>query len=379
VSSYQDTLDNYQIQGRLRALRTLPRAGSRFEIEGREYLNFSSNDYLSLSQDERVKRAAADAIFKWGTSASASRLVTGDLDIHSELETELASYLGEESALVFGSGFLTNVGVLTSLAGRNDQIFSDKLVHASLIDGVQQSRANHFRFKHNDIEDLQRLMEQNPSSAERIIVTESVFSMDGDKAPLAEIVQVANHYNAILVIDEAHALGVFGSGLLSTITVQPERLVIVGTLSKSLGSYGGFVACSNELRNYFINSARSFIYSTGLPPSSCAAALEALRIIQAERLGGELLDRAKLFYLALDSLGEFLLPFESQIIPLIVKDNQRSLELSQSLYQKGIICSAIRPPTVPENTARLRFSINLAHTEEQLCRVADEIVRVLVE
>ena len=377
MSSYQKTLDNYQSQGRLRALRTLPQAGSKIVIDGKECLNFSSNDYLSLSQDPRVKEASAEATLKWGTSAAASRF-TGDLDIHYALEQELAQYLRQESALVFGSGFLTNLGVLTALAGRNDQIFSDKLNHASLIDGAQQSRADVFRYKHNDVQDLKRLIEQNPTSGERIIVTESVFSMDGDRAPLEEIIKVTNQADAILVVDEAHAIGVFGPGLFSNIEEKPKRLLIVGTLSKSFGSYGGFVACSSELRSYLINTARSFIYSTGLPPGSCGAALASLSIMKAEpRLGEQLISRAKLFHLALSKFCELLLPFESQIIPVIVNDNFKSVELAQSLYKKGIICSAIRPPTVPENTARLRLSVNLAHTEEQLLRVADEIGRLL--
>jgi 8-amino-7-oxononanoate synthase len=378
VRTFQEKLDDYSALGRLRSLRTLPQAGSKIEIEGRSFLNFSSNDYLSLSQDERIKRAAAEAVFKWGASASASRLVTGDLDIHAELERELADYLGMESALVFGSGFLTNLGVLTSLAGRNDQIFGDKLNHASLIDGAQQSRADVFRYKHNDMEDLLRLIEENPTTGERVIVTESVFSMDGDIAPLEELSRIANKTDSILVVDEAHALGVFGSGVVTTISERAEKLVIVGTLSKSLGSYGGFVACSRELKSYFINSARSFIYSTGLPPSSCAAALTALKIIRKEKeLGAELLNKASFFYSVLSKVCQNLLPFESQIIPIIVNDNEKSVQIAQSLYEKGIICSAIRPPTVPQNSARLRLSVNLAHTKEELSQVADEIGALL--
>lgn len=378
MRTYQEKLDDYSALGRLRVLRTLPQAGSKIEIEGRSFLNFSSNDYLSLSQDERVKRAAAEAVFKWGSSASASRLVTGDLDIHAELERELADYLGVESALVFGSGFLTNLGVLTSLAGRNDQIFGDKLNHASLIDGAQQSRADVFRYKHNDVADLLRLIEENPTTGQRVIVTESVFSMDGDIAPLEELSRIANKTNSILVVDEAHALGVFGSGVVTSIRERAEKLVIVGTLSKSLGSYGGFVACSKELRSYFVNSARSFIYSTGLPPSSCAAAITALKIIREEKeLGAELLNKASFFYSALSKVSQNLLPFESQIIPIIVNDNEKSVQMAQSLYEKGIICSAIRPPTVPQNSARLRLSVNLAHTKEELLQVVDEIGALL--
>lgn len=374
MSFYREKLDDYSALGRLRSLRTLPQAGSKIEIEGRNFLNFSSNDYLSLSQDERVKRAAAEATYKWGTSASASRLVTGDLDIHRELEKDLADYLGQESALVFGAGFLTNLGVLTSLAGRNDQIFGDKLNHASLIDGAQQSRANVFRYKHNDVIDLLRLIDEHPTTGERIIVTESVFSMDGDIAPLEELSRVANQTNSLLVIDEAHAVGVFGSGRFRSIIDKPKKLVIVGTLSKSLGSYGGFVACSNELKSYFVNTARSFIYSTGLPPSSCAAAISALKIIREDReIGSKLLTKASFLYSALSRVSQDLLPFDSQIIPIIVHDNQRCVRIAQSLYEKGIICSAIRPPTVPQNSARLRLSVNLAHTEEELLHVADEI------
>jgi 8-amino-7-oxononanoate synthase len=360
-------LDYLVSEGRFRKLPTLPQKG----------LNLSSNDYLSLAQDERVKDAAIVAIQNHGTSASASRLVTGHLELHAELESRLADYLGTESALVFGSGFLTNLGVLTSLAGRNDQIFADRLNHASLTDGSLQSRAKFIRYQHNDIPDLKRLIELHPSTGKRLIVTESIFSMDGDIAPLAELIKVADEIDAILVVDEAHAVGVFGTGILSAIKERPKNLVIVGTLSKSLGSYGGFAACSAEIKSYFINTARSFIYSTGLPPSSCAAALAALRIIREERvLGDKLIAKARILYQALEPVSDLLLPFESQIIPVIVKDNNRSVEIQNQLYNRGIICTAVRPPTVPENTARLRLSVNLCHTEAELLRAAEEIVRL---
>jgi 8-amino-7-oxononanoate synthase len=374
MTAYQETLDDLLGKGRLRSLRTLPEGGCHVTLDGKDYLNFSSNDYLSLSHDNRVKEAAAKAALKYGSSASSARLVTGDLEVHAELEDEIANYLGLESALVFGSGFLTNIGVLTALADRNDVIFSDKLNHASLIDGASQSRAKVCRYKHNDSKDLLRLIEDNPTTGQKLIVTESIFSMDGDKAPLKELSEIAITNDAVLIIDEAHALGVYGPGLFRKVETLPEKLVIMGTFSKSLASYGGFAACSKTIRSYLINKARSFIFSTALPPSCCAAALEALKIIKSNpKLGEELLAKAKFLYNSLSGVSELMLPFESQIIPIIVNDDQKSLEFTNRLFERNIICSAIRPPTVPENTARLRLSVNLGHTEEDLKKIAFEI------
>jgi 8-amino-7-oxononanoate synthase len=341
------------------------------------FLNFSSNDYLNLAQDERVKRAAANATMRLGASAGASRLMTGHLEIHAELETALANYLQQESALVFGSGFLTNLGVLTALADRHDVIFSDRLNHASLIDGALQSRAKVVRYRHNDMAELEQMLQSTTGPGQKIIVTESVFSMDGDRAPIRELAELSDRFGALLMIDEAHAVGVFGRGLVSDLNRIPKRLVVVGTLSKALASYGGFVACSRELREYFVNCSRTFIYSTALPPGSCAAAIEALKIIGTEpNLGDAVLEKAKLLHQLLNGVNAELLPFESQIVPVIVKSNERAIRLCETLFSRGIICKAVRPPTVPENTSRLRLSVTAAHTDLDIRRVAREILEL---
>ncbi len=374
-----DALSDLQAQGLLRSLRPMPATGGRFVYHGRDFLNFSSNDYLNLSNDSRLKQASSDAIEKWGCGATASRLMCGHLELHAEVEEKLARLTGQESALIFGSGFLTNLGILTALADRKDIIFSDKLNHASLIDGARLSRAKIIRYKHKDVEHLQLLLDENPApdSSRRIIVTDSVFSMDGDIAPLSELDALAQKYNAWLVVDEAHAIGVMGERgggvcCLPEVNVQPT--ITVGTFSKALGGYGGFVACSSEMRKLLINRARSFIYSTGLPPACLSSTGRALEILEEEAdIGLRLLEKSRVLHQALIHNGISMPVFESQILPVVIGPNQETLELAQTLEEQGILATAVRPPTVPEATARLRLTVTLAHGEEDLQRLASII------
>lgn len=374
-------LERLRAEDRERTLHALPAPGGKFLMDGREYLSFSSNDYLNLARDPRVLEGAAEALRRHGAGAGASRLVTGTLDCHAELEAALASFQESPAALVFGSGCLANVGVLTSTVGRGDFVFADRLVHATILDGAALSRAKLHRFPHNDVDTLEGLLKRaaagRRAGARFLLVTESVFSMDGDRAPLWELCDLARRYEAMLLIDEAHALGVFGPsgrGLSHEQGLMGQINARTATLSKALGSYGGFVACSEELKALLVNRARSFIYSTGLPPASAGAALAALGIIQAEpQLGATLLGRAERFRRRLRELGLNVMASESQIIPLLIGENAKALSLSARLKAKGILATAIREPTVPRGTARLRLSVTLAHSDDDLTHAAETI------
>lgn len=361
--------DDLENQGLYRSLFSLPQTGGKFSIEGKILLNFSSNDYLNLLNNNEIKNASKYAIDIYGTGSGGSRLMSGTLTIHEELEEKIANWLGYEAAIIFGSGFLTNIGVISSLAHKNDYIFFDKLNHASLIDGILLSEAKWKRFKHNDLSNLKDLLENHKNSnGRKFIIVDSIFSMDGDIAHLNKIYKMAEEYSAFLIVDEAHSIGIFGdngTGCCNCNNIKPN--IITGTFSKSLGSYGGFAACSKNIKDLLVNKARSFIYSTSLPPSCLGAASKAIDLVKKDKkLGDNLIKNAKHFYGILKSYGFKLLPFESQIIPIIIGDNKKTVQLSNVLSENGIYVKAIRPPTVPKNTARLRLSVTLAHTIEDL-------------
>lgn len=373
-------LEQLASRGLLRSLHPRAATGGRFQDhEGRLWLNFSSNDYLDLANDPRLKAAARDAIDRWGCGATASRLMAGHLDIHEDLEDALADFLGTEGALVFGSGFLANMGLLTTLAGPGGHVFADRLNHASLVDGMRLSGARWHRYRHNDPADLERLLALHRGQGRRVVVTDSVFSMDGDIAPLEEIATLARREEALLIVDEAHAIGIQGEGGRGCCRglapgLRPD--FIVGTLSKSLGSYGGFVACTRPFRDLLVNRARSFIYSTGLPPAAAAAAREALRIIAADpTLATRLRERSAGFSAALATAGLEIQSRDSQIIAIIVGDNGETAGRAEALQREGLLVTAIRPPTVPAGTARLRLSVTLAHEGGDLERAAQLIAR----
>ncbi len=369
-----DELQRLRERGLYRTLSPLPAGGGRIAVPGGTLLNFSSNDYLALSAHPELTAAAAEAVRRLGCSASASRLMSGHLDLHAELERELAALLGAESALCFGSGFLANLGVLSVLLGRGDTAYADRLNHASLIDGVRLAGAESRRYRHKDTAHLGTFLEQAAGPGRRVIVTDSVFSMDGDLAPVAELARLARQHGAVLAVDEAHAIGIFGpggGGVCSGLTPEARPAVILGTPSKALGSYGGFCACSAALRELLINRARPFIYSTALPPAALAGALAAVRRVRREpKLGARLLDRVRFFHARLLAEG-FLLPApESQILPLPVRGNERALEFARRLRARAIVATAIRAPTVPAGAERLRLSVTLAHTEADLAEAA---------
>jgi 8-amino-7-oxononanoate synthase len=363
--------------GLLRRTTAWPQAGGVVRLaDGRGLVNLSSNDYLALARDPAVVARAAEALSRWGAGACASRLMCGTLELHEALEGALAALCGTAAALVFSSGFGTNVGLLPALAGRDDVLFLDRLVHASLVDGARLSGATVVRFAHSDLDALARLVERTPCRGRRLFVCESVYSMDGDLAPLAELEALARRVDAALVVDEAHAVGVLGGGggLCRALGVRPD--VLVGTLGKALGSVGGFVACDPELRLYLLNRCRSFVFATALPPPSVAAALAAVERLQADAgLGAALLGRARAFHGALVARGLRLPEACTQILPVHVGGNAEAMSLAARLRDEGLLVTAVRPPTVPAGTARLRLSVTLAHDAATLERAAETIGR----
>ncbi|MDO8442832.1 MAG: 8-amino-7-oxononanoate synthase [bacterium] len=371
---FEKELASLDERGLLRNLSVMPGTGGEISVEGRKILNFSSNDYLGLAGDQRLKDASIQAINRFGCGATASRLLAGHLPLHEELESDLVQMMGTEAALVFGSGFLTNLGILSALAGAGDVVFSDRLNHASLIDGIRLSRAHCERYRHTDLEHLEELLKKTKTTGKRLIVSESVFSMDGDIAPLKGLAQLAHRYGALLIIDEAHAIGVMGNngGGVCRIPgneIQPD--VVIGTLSKALGGYGGFAACSQPIRQFLINTARSFIFSTGLPPACLGSGREAVSIVTRNpELGQKLLEKARWFRGLLAQYGLNLPAFESHILPVLIGGNEEAVNFSQLLVAKGLFIKAIRPPTVPVGTSRVRLSMTLSMTEEALEKAA---------
>ena len=365
-------------------LRTLKPAVSRKKgvrySGGREFVDFSSNDYLGFSSHPKLKKAFKENVDKLGLGSSASRLLSGDLDIYHELENGIAQFKGKEKALVFNSGYQANVGIVSAFCGREDVIFSDKLNHASIIDGIILSGAKFFRFSHNNPEHLEQLLkEQRHKFREALIITETVFSMDGDKPLLRELVGLAKDYDCKLMADEAHATGIFGkngAGVVEEEGLIGEVDLIMGTFSKALGSFGAYLASASEVIEYLINTCRSFIYSTALPPSIIAANSASLEVIAREPYRRrELLSNADYFRKRLQELG-FRVKGASQIVPLIVGDSQKAVDMSRKLQEKGYWVLPIRPPAVPAGEARLRFSLTYYHSKEILERLVKDIVQV---
>ncbi len=357
-----------------RTLRVLTTGqGPWVDIEGRRVLNLSSNNYLGLAAHPRVKEAAARGARSYGCGSGASRLLCGNMSLHEELEKRLAAFKGKEAALLFSSGYAANVGTLSCLLGPGDYVFSDELNHASIIDGCRLSRARIEVYPHRDLASLEAKLGASAAGSprsRRLIVVDGIFSMDGDLAALPRLVELADKYDSILMVDEAHATGTFGPGgrgVAAHFRLEDKAPVIMGTLSKALGSLGGFIAGSRDLVAYLINHSRSFIFSTALPPPCVAAALEALDIVEENPgLPEKLQSRAAYFRDGLRSLGFSTLQSETQIVPVVIGEPGPTMEMAQRLLGEGILVSALRPPTVPRGASRLRFSIMSDHTREDL-------------
>lgn len=383
----QDRLRSFESSHRLRQARAYDfadRESSAYrKVDDTVLVNFCSNDYLNLAHHPAVKQGAIEAVERYGSGAMASRLVCGTLPIHEELEAELAALKKAESALLFSSGYMACLGVVQALSVRADNthlpIIFDRLAHASLVDGVTQERRNWRSFPHNDVASLELLLKQNPiiEWPRALVVTEGIFSMDGDVAPLKAMAEVCARYQSILLVDDAHGTGTMGDNGEGTVAVAGiadyPHVVQVGTLSKALGSQGGFVTGPKVLRDLLVNTARTFIFDTGLSPASCGAALGALKMMkdEPERIQ-KLHDNITLFRSLLNRQGcdENA---QSPIIPVMLNDEDRAMKASASLYEKGFLVSAIRPPTVPLGTSRLRITLTSAQKEEDVRHLAQTL------
>ncbi len=346
---------------------------ARVEIDGRRYVHFTSNNYLGLATDPRVKAAAQESIERYGASVTASRLLAGSTPQHDDLERRLAALNGHDACLLFSAGYLANLGVMSALAVPGCEVFSDALNHASIIDGCRLARAQVRVYPHGDTAALASLLAAS-DAARKIVVSETVFSMDGDVAPLPELVAIADRYEAALVLDEAHAVGVFGpggEGALAHFGLEAPHTIVVGTLSKALGSVGGFVAAERDVVEYLLNRARPFIFNTALPPAAIGAAHAALDIVAAEPER-----RARLRALADDlrarlrALGFDPGPSASPIVPAIVGAAEEALAVEARLRAGGVLAKAVRPPTVPEGTSRIRFNVMATHSDADVAAVS---------
>lgn len=383
TENLKNALEKLHQSGLTRFLRTVEgEQGPEILYQGKTYLNFSSNNYLGLANHPLLKEASIEAVRKYGTGSSASRLITGSMTLHEELERVIARFKGTEAALLFNSGYHANIGLIPSLMGEGGLIFSDELNHASLIDGCRLSKAKTFVYRHNNTEHLEELFRrgdplwspingqaQGPAPM-RLIVTDTVFSMDGDLCPLPRIMEFAEKYKASVLVDEAHATGVFGKkgrGVVEHFGIPSDhpRLIQMGTLGKALGSFGAYVCGSRELINYLINKARSFIYTTALPPAVVAASLAALHLVQDDLSLKERLWKNVNYFGA-----------QSPVVPIIIGGASKTMEVAQQLFEKGIWAQPIRPPTVPEGTSRIRLTIMATHTKEHLDRCLEALKNV---
>jgi 8-amino-7-oxononanoate synthase len=365
-----------------RQLRTI-QSGSEawITIEGQRVLNLSSNNYLGLASHPALYAAAMAAAKKHSCSTGSSRLIAGSDEWHQTLETRFAQFKGAESSLLFNSGYNANIGVISALAGVGDLILSDELNHASIIDGCRLSRATCKIYPHGDVAALATLLESSREQADQIfVITDTVFSMDGDLAPLGRIVELCRRYEAILIIDEAHATGCVGPGgrgLLATCDSVYEATISICTLSKALGSFGALVVGPTLVKEYLINRARSFLFTTALPVPVVAASLAALSVLeQTPELTEQLQENASFFRKGLQDLGFHTLTSQTQIIPILISDDALALEMMEELLHNGIFAVAIRPPTVPTGTSRIRVSLMAQHSQESLTFALEMFERV---
>ncbi|MFF2484668.1 8-amino-7-oxononanoate synthase [Paenibacillus sp. NPDC058071] len=349
--------------------------------DGRKLLNLSSNDYLGLSQHSAIIESMRESLLAEGAAGSgASRLVTGNRASYGQLEEALAQWQNSEKALVFANGYMANTGVISALVGRGDVVFNDQFNHASIVDGIILSRAEHARYRHNDMEHLRALLHKHRDKRRKLIVTDAVFSMDGDQARLHELVALKQEYDAMLMVDEAHSGGIYGvhgEGLCHTLGIEHEVDIHMGTFSKAFGLYGAYVSGSSLLIRWLLNKTRPLIYSTALPSSIVTGIAKALELVQTEHWRREqLLGSSRYFRSSLVKAGFKVSEGDSAIVPLIIGDNDTALRFSKALESEGISAVAIRPPTVPDGTARIRFSLSTAHTSKELTDAVSRICSV---
>jgi glycine C-acetyltransferase/8-amino-7-oxononanoate synthase len=383
VTEIHERLEELRELGLYRRMRMISGPqGPRVVLDGRPVLLLCSNNYLGLADHPRVREAAADAAMRWGVGAGASRLISGTMTVHRRLEERLADFKRTGAALLFGSGYLANIGVISALAGSGEVVFSDELNHASIIDGCRLARADTFVYRHADVEHLAWGMRQAEGRG-ALIVTDSVFSMDGDVAPLAEIVELAQRHRVRVAVDEAHGtgcLGPGGRGAVAEAGLDDEVDIVVGTLSKALGAYGAFVACDQAMAQLLVNSARPFIFSTAPPPPAVAGALAALELLaeQPQRVdklqaNADVL-RKELARERFDVSGS-----TTPIVPLVVGDAHQAMRICELAIERGVFAQAIRPPTVPAGTSRLRLAVMASHSKAELREAAQVLGRAALQ
>ena len=379
MSDVAERLEELRGAGLYRRMRLVESPqGPRVTLDGAEVLLLCSNNYLGLADHPRVRQAAADAAERFGAGAGASRLISGNMSMHCRLEERLAAFAGYEAALLFGSGYLANLGTIAALTGRGNAVFSDELNHARIIDGCRISRAERFVYRHADLEHLSWGLRKEARQG-GLIVTDAVFSMDGDVAPIAELLDLARHHRCLLMVDEAHATGALGpggAGAVAEAGLSGEVDLIVGTLGKTLGSYGAYVCGSAKLVDLLINTARPFIFSTALPPPVIGAALAALALLEGQPgLVKQLGRNGAILREALADHGLQVGPSRTQIVPVVVGEARRATALCERALEGGVFAQAIRPPTVPEGTSRLRLSAMANHRQDELRAAAGVIAR----
>lgn len=384
MQTFAEELAALRMEGLFRSMRLVEgNQSKRAVLDGREVLLLCSNNYLGLADHPLLKEAAIRAVERYGVGSGASRLVSGTMELHEALEARIATFKGTNSALVFNSGYAANTGIISAIAGRGDVIFSDRLNHASIVDGALLSRARFVRYPHNDISVLRRLLEDTEvASGRRLIVTDGVFSMDGDMAKLSDLVALKKEFNALLMVDDAHGTGVLGDGGRGSAEqcgVMAEVDIHMGTLGKALGSFGAYAAASREIIDYLVNRARSFIFSTSLPPAVLAASLAAFDLVDSPS-GAEL--RLALaantirFKAGLQAAGFDTMGSETQIVPVYVGGAQQTMEFSRLLLEEGVFVQGIRPPTVPAVSCRLRCTLMATHNENDLGQALTAITAV---
>lgn len=377
---FKQEIDRLKTLGLYRDMKRLAgHIDTTVSIDGKEVILLSSNNYLGLASHPKLKEAAASALTEYGTGACSSRLISGNMEIHEELEKKTAKFKGCQSAIVFSTGYMANIGVITSLAMEGDLILSDELNHASIIDGCRLSGAGIKVYPHKNVEKLKKILSQGKASSSKdrykrkLIITDGVFSMDGDITPLPKILDVAREKDALVIVDDAHAtgvLGVNGKGTAEHFNLKDENLIQMGTFSKALGSMGGYITGPEIIIEYLRNTARSYIYSTALPPSVCASSIAAIDILGEEPwIRKRLWENISRFRKGLINLGYNTMESQTQIIPILIGDTNLTMEFAKAIFQKGVYAPGIRPPTIPEGKSRIRTSLMASHTDEQIDKV----------
>ena len=379
---FKEQLDSKIENHNLRTLREYcPLDAVRVKRDDKEYLMMASNNYLGLTFDTRVIEGALKGAQQYGTGSGGSRLVSGTFPLFTELERSLAKFKNTEKALVFNTGYMANVGTISAIADKNTIIFSDALNHASIIDGCRLSRGSVKAYSHCDVDELKYLLKQVDRNARKLIVTDGVFSMDGDIASLDKLYELSRDYNALLMVDDAHATGTIGNGhgTAAYFNLEKEIDIQLGTLSKSLGSVGGYVAANSTIIDYLVNTSRSFIFSTALSPADIGAALAALHILETDAsVLGHLQENVNYMADKLTSIG-IDATNETPIFPILIGSNEDTLAVSDYLYEAGIIGTAIRPPTVPIGESRIRLTVTATHSKTQIDYVCDTLYKAIKE